>query len=151
MWLILFSAAFGLRAQTDSLLREGDRLHRSYRFEEALDHYARASASTVDADTIRLLRDRIDRSQNALNMTDFCADPVVVARERFSRQDFFLFYPLKNKSWRLPRTRSTLPRTDSRPTPSAAAVPCAFPRLTPPASETCTSPGKRTSSGRLRN
>ena len=102
VWLILFSAAFGLRAQTDSLLREGDRLHRSYRFEEALDHYARASASTVDADTIRLLRDRIDRSQNALNMTDFCADPVVVARERFSRQDFFLFYPLKNKSWRLP-------------------------------------------------
>ena len=33
-------------------------------------------------------------------MTDFCVDPVVVARQRFSREDFFLFYPLKNQSWR---------------------------------------------------
>jgi hypothetical protein len=100
--MILFSAAFGLRAQTDSLLAEGDRLHRQYRFEEAMDLYARTAALTTDKDTIRLLRDRMDRSQNALNMTDFCADPVVVARERFSRKDFFLFYPLKNQTWRLP-------------------------------------------------
>lgn len=100
--LALFSAAVGLRAQTDSLLTEGDRLHRQYRFEEAMDLYARAAALTADADTVRLLRDRMDRSQNALNMTDFCADPVVIARERFSRKDFFLFYPLKNQTWRLP-------------------------------------------------
>ena len=100
--LVLVSAAFGLRAQTDSLLTEGDRLHRQYRFEEAMDLYARAAALTADADTVRLLRDRMDRSQNALNMTDFCADPVVIARERFSRKDFFLFYPLKNQTWRLP-------------------------------------------------
>ena len=86
---VLFLTAAGLRAQSDSLLIEGDRLHRQYRFEEAMDLYARASAQTADADTIRLLRDRMDRSQNALNMTDFCADPVVVARERFSRKDFF--------------------------------------------------------------
>ena len=91
----LFPTALGLRAQTDSLLVEGDSLHRGYRFAEALERYARASAQTADADTIRLLRSRMDQSQNALNMTDFCADPVVVARERFSRKDFFLFYPLK--------------------------------------------------------
>ena len=113
--LVLFSAALGLRAQTDSLLMEGDRLHRSYRFEEALDHYARASALTVDADTVRLLRERMDRSQNALNMTDFCADPVVIARERFSRKDFFLFYPLKNQTWRLP-PHSLDPSDDGFPT-----------------------------------
>ena len=100
--VILFSAVFCLRAQTDSLLTEGDRLHRQYRFEDALDFYIRAAALTTDADTVRLLRDRMDRAQNALNMTDFCADPVVVARERFSRKDFFLFYPLKNETWRLP-------------------------------------------------
>ena len=77
-------------------------MHRQYRFEEAMDLYVRAAALTTDPDTVRLLRNRIDRSQNALNMTDFCADPVVVARERFSRKDFFLFYPLKNQTWRLP-------------------------------------------------
>ena len=112
---VLFLAAAGLRAQSDSLLLEGDRLHRQYRFEEAMDLYARAAARTADADTIRLLRDRMDRSQNALNMTDFCADPVVVARERFSRKDFFLFYPLKNQTWRLP-PHSLDPSTDGIPT-----------------------------------
>ena len=103
---VLFLTAAGLRAQSDSLLIEGDRLHRQYRFEEAMDLYARASAQTTDADT---------RSQNALNMTDFCADPVVVARERFSRKDFFLFYPLKNQTWRLP-PHSLDPSTDGFPT-----------------------------------
>ena len=112
---VLFLTAAGLRAQSDSLLLEGDRLHRQYRFEEAMDLYARASAQTTDADTIRLLRDRMDRSQNALNMTDFCADPVVIARERFSRKDFFLFYPLKNQTWRLP-PHSLDPSTDGFPT-----------------------------------
>ena len=112
---ILFSAVFCLRAQTDSLLTEGDLLHRQYRFEEAMDLYARAAALTTDADTVRLLRDRMDRSQNALNMTDFCADPVVVARERFSRKDFFLFYPLKNQTWRLP-PHSLDPSDDGFPT-----------------------------------
>lgn len=93
-------AAPGLRAQTDSLLQEGDRLHRQYRFEQALARYAEAAASTNDPDTLSLLRSRSGRSQNALNLSDFCADPVVVARERFSRADFFLFYPLKNQAWR---------------------------------------------------
>ena len=112
---VLFLTAAGLRAQSDSLLLEGDRLHRQYRFEEAMDLYARAAAQTADKDTVRLLRDRMDRSQNALNMTDFCADPVVVARERFSRTDFFLFYPLKNQTWRLP-PHSLDPSEDGFPT-----------------------------------
>ena len=113
--MLLFSAALCLRAQTDSLLTEGDRLHRLYRFEEAMERYARAAALTADADTVRLLRSRMDRSQNALNMTDFCADPVVIARERFSRKDFFLFYPLKNQTWRLP-PHSLDPADDGFPT-----------------------------------
>jgi len=103
-----------LRAQTDSLLREGDRLHRSYHFEQALETYARALAATADADTVRLLQVRMDQAQNALNMTDFCEDPVVVARERFSRKDFFLFYPLKNQTWR--ETPNVLDGKDGFPT-----------------------------------
>ncbi|MBR6883835.1 MAG: PD40 domain-containing protein [Bacteroidales bacterium] len=90
----------GLRAQTDSLLREGERLHRQYRFEEAMERFVAAASFTQDADTLERLRARMRQTQNALNLTDFCADPVVVARQRFSRRDFFLFYPLKNQGWR---------------------------------------------------
>lgn len=100
LFLAFLAAAPCLRAQTDSLLREGDRLHRQYRFEEALEHYLQASALTTSADTVRMIRTRIDNAQNALTMTDFCADPVVIARSRFSRDNFFLFYPLKSGGWR---------------------------------------------------
>ena len=98
--MILLLGAGGLRAQTDSLLQEGSLLHRQYRFEEALERFVRAGETTRDADTLAQLAKHAENSQNALNMTDFCADPVVVARERFSRRDFFLFYPLRNQSWR---------------------------------------------------
>ena len=97
---MIFSSVPSLWAQTDSLLREGDRLHRLYRFEEALGFFTEAAGTTGDADTLDLLRERIGRTQNALAMTDICADPVCIARQRFSRKDFFLFYPLKNQSWR---------------------------------------------------
>ena len=60
----------------------------------------RTAVATASPDTVQLLRNRIDNSQNALVMTDFCESPVVVARQRFSRQDFFLYYPLKNQGWR---------------------------------------------------
>lgn len=112
--LALLVAAPGLRAQTVSLLREGDRLHRTYHFEEALAVYARASASTADADSVRLLRTRMERALGALDMTDGCEDPVVVARERFSRNDFFLFYPLRNQTWR--ETPNVLDDGDGFPT-----------------------------------
>ena len=112
--LLLLLAASGLRAQTDSLLREGDRLHRQYRFEEAMELYAAASAG-AQGDTLELIRARARQCQNALNMTDFCTDPVVVARQRFPRRDFFLFYPLKNQSWRL-SPNSLDPSEDAFPT-----------------------------------
>ena len=60
----------------------------------------RTAVATASADTVQLLRARIDNCQNALVMTDFCESPVVIARQRFSRQDFFLYYPLKNQGWR---------------------------------------------------
>jgi hypothetical protein len=60
----------------------------------------RTAVATASPDTVPLLRSRIDNSQNALVMTDFCESPVVIARQRFSRQDFFLYYPLKNQGWR---------------------------------------------------
>ena len=115
---ILFSilaAAPCLQGQVDSLLREGDRLHRQYRFEEAMERFAAAAAATRNADTLEMLRARVRQSQNALNLTDLCSDPVVIARQRFSREDFFLFYPLKNQGWRA-APNSLDPSDDGIPT-----------------------------------
>ena len=68
---------------------KGDSLMRDCRFEEAIMAYI---ASADEKGT--------DRAQLALSMADFCAEPHVVARKRFSREDFFLYYPLKQQAWK---------------------------------------------------
>ena len=78
----------GIRLQAQNVLARADSLHRAYRFREAMDLYLSAGRE-----------DKAALSQNALNMTDFCAAPRVVARQRFSRRDFFLYYPLKANAW----------------------------------------------------
>lgn len=70
------------------ILARADSLHRACRFEEAVGLYLSVGEEGKAA-----------ASQNALNMTEFCADPQVVARQRFSRKDFFLYYPLRTQSW----------------------------------------------------
>ena len=39
-------------------------------------------------------------AENGLNMMDFAYVPDVVARHRFSTDDFFLYYPLTEGAWR---------------------------------------------------
>ena len=77
------------RPTMEQLLARADSLHRAYRFHEAMDLYLAMGAEEKAA-----------ASQNGLNMRDFCADPQVVARQRFSRSDFFLYYPLEQQAWR---------------------------------------------------
>ena len=87
------------RPSPEQLIQRGDSLHRSYHFQEALGTYLSVSGAQLDEGARRQLDRKIAASQNGLNMTDFCASPHVVARQRFSRKDFFLFYPLKPQSW----------------------------------------------------
>lgn len=86
IFFLLLAVSFSSSAQT--LLEKADSLHRAYKFEEAAALYLKIG-----------LEDKAAISQNALSMTDFCADPHVVARRRFSRKDFFLYYPLEPHSW----------------------------------------------------
>ena len=76
------------RLSAEEILARADSLHRAYRFEDAIGLYLSLGEEGKAA-----------ASQNALNMTDFCADPHVVARQRFSRKDFFLYYPLEPHAW----------------------------------------------------
>lgn len=106
LWGIVFcllTAGITLAAQPRSaataLMEAGDSLHRTYHFEEALARYLSIPGASLTPQQQKDLDRRITQSQNALNMTDFCAMPHVVARQRFSRKDFFLFYPAKSQSW----------------------------------------------------
>lgn len=97
-------------AQTSGALdemRRGDSLREKYRFEEASDAYVSASESFVDslmtADDSLLkieISDRLLMAENGLSMMDFASDPNVIARHKFSVEDFFLYYPLPDRSWR---------------------------------------------------
>lgn len=97
-------------AQTDSIRRVGayaDSLHRAYRFQEAMDAYEDAldmfvdSLMTVEDSLLAIdLSDRLLMAENGRNMKDFAYVPTVVARHRFSLDDFFLYYPLQDSSWR---------------------------------------------------
>lgn len=101
---VLVCSAVSLGAQSqkiDSLLREGDLLRSRYMFEESLDTYYEAldiaeDTSSVQADsTVKMvISDRILLSENGKNMAAFAGDPVVVAKHKFSIEDFFLYYPL---------------------------------------------------------
>lgn len=106
--LLLFAGILDAQNnKVDSLLREGDLLRSRYRFEESLEPYTRALKISKDSvfmltDSLvhKTVSDRILMSENGRNMASYAYDPVVVARHRFSLEDFFLYYPLPDKSWR---------------------------------------------------
>lgn len=108
--ILLCSAAMAAHAQTsqvDSLLSRGDSLRRAYCFEKSLDAYTEAldvasdtTLAPTDTSLVMMISDRILLSENGRNMTGFVYQPTVVARHKFSKEDFFLYYPLKDRSWR---------------------------------------------------
>ncbi|MCF0175478.1 MAG: PD40 domain-containing protein [Bacteroidales bacterium] len=83
--------------QSDSL-SIADSLCRSYEFEKAL---VLLGVPDLDAghDNDPALDSARTAASNGLNMRSFVHEPVVVARERFSLDDFFLFYPFADRSW----------------------------------------------------
>ena len=110
LYLIPFCASVSLFAQerrVDSLVVLGDSLHNEYSFVRALETYTQAmeelsdSVLTVEDSILKAaVKDRMLLSENGRNMTSFAYSPTVVAKHRFSLDDFFLYYPLQDKSWR---------------------------------------------------
>ena len=90
----------------DSLVRRGDSLRMKYRFQESLDEYSHAltvakdTSQTADSSYMRILEDRILLSENGKSMSEYAYAPTVVAKHKFSINDFFLYYPLPDRSWR---------------------------------------------------
>lgn len=98
----LFLGSSDLAAQDSSavmLMSRADSLIKEYRFSDAAAIYAEASGCTRDS----LLRLRIGDKQllaeNGESMTGFVCEPDVVARHGFTLDEFYLFYPLPDRSW----------------------------------------------------
>lgn len=110
VFALMFLQAFRLSAQTENavdLVHRGDSLRLQYRFEDAADAYLSASEMLVDSlltadDSLFKLdvSDRILMAENGLSMSDYVYVPNVVARHRFSIDDFYLYYPLADGVWR---------------------------------------------------
>lgn len=91
--------------QVDSLVRLGDSLRMEYRFEEACRAYEKAvdilEYDFADSLMIEAVSGKILLAENGLNMTGFAYTPKVVDRRKFPLEDFFLYFPLEDRSWRL--------------------------------------------------
>ena len=76
-----------------------DSLRRAYDFQGAVS-WCERMMKIVDSTRLEALEQELILSQNGLSMTRYCSRPEVVARYRFSLDEFFLFYPLENRAWR---------------------------------------------------
>lgn len=92
----LFCAGTALRAGVPPL---SDSLRRAYDFKGAVA-WCERMMSLVDSTRREAMEQELILSQNGLSMTRYCSRPEVVARYRFSLDDFFLFYPMENRAWR---------------------------------------------------
>lgn len=82
------------------LVLKADSLRLKYYFKESVDFYKRAISSSSDSLQKSKIEEKLILGQNGLSMMDYCSQPVVVSKQKFSLKDFFLFYPLKDRCWR---------------------------------------------------
>lgn len=108
--LIFFCTAAPAPAQNlvvDDYIAKGDSLHSQYDFTRALESYSLAleqfqDSLITESDSLLKLKvkEKMLLSENGQNMASFVDRPTVVAKHRFSLEDFFLYYPLQERSWR---------------------------------------------------
>ena len=102
------------------LKESADSLTKAYKFNAAVELLQNAKEAADSADEVRL-DEMMVPAQNGSNMTGFCSNPVPVAKERFSLKDFFLYYPLQDRSWRI--TPNQLDSTANDPFAKAIYIP----------------------------
>lgn len=102
------------------LKESADSLTKAYKFNAAVELLQNAKEAADSVDAVRL-DEMMVPAQNGSNMTGFCSNPVPVAKERFSLKDFFLYYPLQDRSWRI--TPNQLDSTANDPFAKAIYIP----------------------------
>ena len=103
-FILFLSSSLCFAQNADSLVVSGDVAHLNYSFDYAVQVYSEALTimenDSVDTLHIQSLKEKLLQSENGRNMRKFTYEPIVVARHRFSIDDFYLYYPLPDKSWR---------------------------------------------------
>ena len=91
-----------LQAGDSSVVRlteAADSLRMEYRFKDAAAIYREASSTAADSLEKIAVEEKLLLAENGISMTGFVSTPKVVARHRFSLEDFYLFYPLEDSCW----------------------------------------------------
>lgn len=103
---VLLAAAPLLTAQRISvpeferLMVDAEAYHSDYDFTSAVRTYSEALRKCTDSTRRAEIEKKLSQSRNGQAMAGYCTRPKVIARKNFSRRDFFLYYPLSDRSWR---------------------------------------------------
>ena len=87
----------------EALMHYGDSLHMAYDFAEAEDvfmHLLDSLDVVEDSVMVKIVREKLRMSENGANMSRFVQVPQAAGKRRLSLEEFFLSYPLEDKSWR---------------------------------------------------
>ena len=88
------------RQEYEYLLMDAEAYHSEYDFDAAVESYAEALRKCRDSVRRAEIEHLLSRSRNGKAMAGYCHKPKVVSRKTFSLKDFFLYYPLPDRSWR---------------------------------------------------
>lgn len=84
----------------EALLASADSLRLCLDFAAAVAKYTEALEAGTDTLAITKAQEGLVQARNGQNMMSYCSHPVVVAHQEVPLRDFFLFYPLRDRSWR---------------------------------------------------
>lgn len=83
----------------EALFSRADAYKCVYDFVSARTIYEKMIERETDSTEIARIVARKVLVDNGIGMMDYVMEPTVIARHRFSKKDFFLFYPLPEGSW----------------------------------------------------
>ena len=89
-----------LAARIDELVEKGDDYSDRYYFAKAYESFLEAERLCSDPEFKAVITERRRQADYARSHTQKVPELNVVARALFSADDFFLYYPLPDKSWR---------------------------------------------------
>ena len=96
---IAFTAEASAQVSPTRLMIKADSCRMAYNFAEAVQ-YSESAVEALDSTASARAEEQLLMARNGLNMMSFCSQPTVVAKQTFPLKDFFLFYPIKDHSWR---------------------------------------------------
>ena len=98
-----------MRTAASKIIAQGDSMMLSYDFSGAVEAFEAAAGMHLEEGQRTHVEEALMNARNGSSMMSYCSTPTVVARQRFSLSDFFLYFPLEDGGWRpIPNPLDTL-------------------------------------------